>query len=360
MTMHVCMNGREWLALRMDQAGLGYHRADNCFTALADPAGAQQLFDGLLRSDWPATLNRLARSVNPAHADLFAACPQNYYWSVDESEWASDVMFKTPELLAAVYPNLVRHGMLNLGSREVLRFLGRKVSDQGKLHPKLVAEVSTDLRQRIEGVRIKHRVGVNSIKMYDKQGSVLRIETTLNQPRDVKVYRPREGDPGGKKDWRYLRKGVADLWRRGEVCQAANERYLTAMAAADHSIPLGQLVEGLCRPVKWDGGRARGLNPLEENDAALLQAVSRGEFTITGFRNRDVRGLLYAAETKDPNETRRRSGAVTRKLRLLRAHGLIRKVPKTHRYIVSEKGRLAITALMTARSADTAKLAAAA
>jgi hypothetical protein len=364
MTMHVCMNGREWLARRMDQAGLGYTQADNCFTALADPAEAQRLFDELLQTDWPRELNALAASVNPAHAEVFARCPQDYYWSVDESEWASDVMFKTPQGLAQVYPNMVRHGMLNLGSPEVLRFLGRKLAEpgggNGKLHPKLTAEVSTDLRRRIEGVRIKHRVNSNSIKMYDKQGSVLRVETTLNQPRDIKVYRPKEGDQDGTKQWRYLRKGVADLWRRGEVCQAANERYLTAMSAVDHPTPLGQLVEGLCQPATWHGGRVRGLNPLAAHDGALLQAVSRGEFTISGFRNRDLRALLYPVQTTDPGESRRRCGAVTRKLRLLRAHGLIHKVPRTHRYMVSDKGRTAITALLTARAADTAKLAAAA
>ena len=92
----------------------------------------------------------------------------------------------------------------------------------------------------------------------------------------------------------------------------------------------------------------------------MFQAVSRGEFNLNGFRNRDLRGLLYASETTDPREIRRRSGAVTRKLRLLRAHGLINKVPRTHRYILSEKGRCVITALLSARAADTAKLAAAA
>src|SRR5205823_9493466 len=138
--------------------------------------------------------------------------------------------------------------------------------------------------QRIEGMRVKHRVNTNSIKMYDKQGSVLRVETTINQPRDMKVYRPKEGDEGGKKDWRYLRKGVADLWRRGQVCQGANARYLTALSAADHPTPLGQLTKDLCRRTTFSGKPVRALNPLAEQDAALLQAVSGGQFVLTGFR----------------------------------------------------------------------------
>jgi hypothetical protein len=311
-------------------------------------------------TDWPKELNRLADAANPARAAIMAKCPKDYYWSIEESEWASDVMFKNRSALAAVYPNLVRHGMLCLNSQEVLRFLGRKVNVSGLFHSTLKAEVSTDLRRRAEGVRIKHRVGVNSIKMYDKQGSVLRVETTINRPKDMKVYRPKEGDEKGKKNWRYLRKGVADTWRRGQVCQKANERYLTALASADQPTPLGKLAESLCQPVVWQGRRARGLNPLGREDAALLQAVSGGEFTLTGFRNRDLRDLLYDKAAGDPKELRRRSSAVTRKLRLLRAHGLIAKIPKSHRYKVSDNGRLAITTLLTARAADTTKLAAAA
>jgi hypothetical protein len=358
MTMHVCINGREWLARRMDPAG--FTRADNCFTRLADPAAAQTLFDTMLQTDWPKELDRLAAAVNPARAGIMTQCPVDYYWSTEECEWASDVMFKDAAGLAGVYPNLVRHGMLNLNSQEVLRFLGKKVSPAGAFSPTLKAEVSTDLRRRIEGVRIKHRVGPNSVKMYDKQGSVLRVETTINKPKDMKVYRPKEGDPDGKKEWRPVRKGVADLFRLGEVCQGANDRYLTALAAADQPTPLKDLAEKLCDPVRWQGGRARGLNPLGKDDAALLAAVNDGRFTLAGFRNRDLRDLLDPDGPKGPAEKRRVSAAVTRKLRLLRAHGLIAKVPKTHRYKVSDKGMMAINALLAARLADTAKLSAAA
>ncbi|HEX4123818.1 MAG TPA: hypothetical protein VHY37_03765 [Tepidisphaeraceae bacterium] len=120
------------------------------------------------------------------------------------------------------------------------------------------------------------------------------------------------------------------------------------------------MTQTLCQPVAWQRRRARGLNPLGGDGAALLQAFSGGEFTVTGFRNRNLRGLLYGNATNDPQQLRRRSAAVTRKLRLLRAHGLIAKIPKSHRYKVRDKGRSIINALLTARAADTAKLAAAA
>src|SRR3954454_2688313 len=102
--------------------------------------------------------------------------------------------------------------------------------------------------------------------------------------------------------------------------------------------------------------RVRALNPLAPGDAALLEAVSRHEFLINGLRNRDLRRLLYGDKEAPAAEQRRQSAAITRQLRRLRGHGLIHKVPKTHRYVVSEAGRRAITALLAARNASTEEL----
>jgi len=356
--VHVCLNGREWLARQMDAAGIGYVRRDNCFAQIADVAAAQGLMDHQLRTHWPKLLNGLLARLNPADADIFRDTPVDYYWSVDQSEWASDVMFRSAGILAGLYPRLIRHGMEHLGSTEIMRFLGHKVPAHNGAHGAFKGEVISDLTQRPEGLRIKHRVSGNSIKMYDKHGSVLRVETTINEARDLKVYRPKEGDPKGPKQWRYLRKGIADLHRRAQVSQAANQRYFEALAAVeDQSCTLGTLAEGVCRPVHWKKQRVRALNPLSPDDAALLAAVSRGEFTINGFRNRDLRKLLYAALEVSPEEVRRRSAAITRKIRLLRAHGLIHKVSGTHRYKVSPRGRTVITAFLAARAANPSKLA---
>src|SRR5260370_37398 len=90
---------------------------------------------------------------------------------------------------------------------DVMRFLGKRLGSPGERFGKANSEVVSDLKERPEGVRVKHRVNGNSVKTYDKQASVLRVETTLNEPRDLKVYRPKEGDEHGDKQWRPLRKG---------------------------------------------------------------------------------------------------------------------------------------------------------
>jgi hypothetical protein len=233
------------------------------------------------------------------------------------------------------------------------------VAAHGKVHGNFRGEVVSDLKERPEGIRVKHAVNANSIKMYDKQGTILRIETTINNTRDFRVYREAQIGPHGraktdnntKKAWRILRRGVVDLKRRAEVSRAANTRYLTALSATAGKVPLFQWVDEVCKPVRRDDCRARALNPWSPQDSALLQAVNRGEYKINGFRNRDLRPFLFKGKA-DPKEQKRRSAAVSRKLALLRAHGLIKKVSGTHRYVLTEKGCTTITALLTARQAN--------
>jgi hypothetical protein len=357
MTVHVCVNGREWLNRQMDRAGIDYRRRENCFVWVENVKRAQALLDRQLKTDWEASLNRLLQRSHPNYRRILDL-PKTvgYYWSADQSEWASDVMFRSPGLLRSLYPRLIAHGMQTMGSRDVLRFLGHAVPAHGGVHRKFQGEVTSDLRERPEGMRIKHRVKANSIKMYDKQSSVLRVETTINDTRDFRVFRAAEGKPRGAKKWLYLRKGVADLHRRAVISQAANARYLEAMASVEEKTRLGELMRKLCQPVQWQAGRVRALNPLGDRDARLLEVVNRGEFAVKGFRNRDLRDLLCVG-TSDPAVLKKQSAAITRQLRLLRAHGLIRKVGTTHRYVLSKRGRTAITALLVARAADVSTLA---
>lgn len=357
LTIQVCINAREWLSRQMDAQGMHYQQRGNCFTWIEDPPRAQQIMAGLLRSSWSTFLNEIAGQLNPIHHELFGDFNLQYYWSVHQSEWATDILFKDSERLAEIYPHLLQHGMTTFSSPDVMRFLGRKIPASGKIPANFKGEVVTDLKDRPEGIRIKHWVGTNHIKLYDKQGSNLRVETTINDPHDFKVFRPKEGDSAGGSDWRILRKGVADLHRRAEVSEAANKRYLEALSCARDTTPLSTLTEKLCQPESLNGKRVRPLNPYASQDLALLRAVARGEFNINGFRNRDLRGILYpSAHELSDKDKRHQSGATTRKIRLLRAHGLIKKVHKTNRYVLTTTGYKTITALIAALNASTDSL----
>lgn len=351
--LFVGLNGREWLGRQMDAAGIQYLRHDNCYPRISDPEAAQRLLDQQVGWDWQGALSELSRQVNPAVQQIIGGYSIGYYWSLEQSEWATDVMFKDKQELDLLYPNLVRHAMESFRAPKVMSFLGRRV-EKG-ITPRFAGEVVSDLCRRSEGTRVKHSVNRNSVKMYNKAASVLRVETTLNDVRDLQAPRLVEG----KKVWKRMRKGVADIERRAEVSDASNRRYLEALSAVSTPLPLKTLTDDLSKRVKGNGRPARGLNLLGE-DAALLAAIGGGEFLINGFRNRDVQRALFGEAAPDTAARRKRSGQVTRKLRLLRAHGLIRKVPRTHRYMVSDKGRQVIAALHAAREADIKKLAAAA
>lgn len=353
--MNVCLNGRHWLARQMDQAGLGYVQRENCFTWIEDTTQAQGLARAQLQSSWPGLLQPLVEQCHPHAPQLCRPLGLSYYWSVSESEYATDVMFKSPAALARLYPALVHQGIKQFGSTDVLRFLGHKVQANGRVHGNHQGEILSSLKHRPEGLRLKHQANGNSIKLYDKQGSVLRVETTLNRPHQFRVYRASERDPEQKKRWQVLRKSVGDLHRRAEICEAINGRYLEALASVRAGQSAGQVARGVCRPVCQDGRRHRALNPWSAEDGALLEVISRGEWTVSGFRNRDLRAALYPGRA-EAAQRRRQSGRVTRALARLRAHGMIKKVNGSYRYQLTTSGRAIVTALLAARQADVEKL----
>lgn len=344
-TIRICLNGRECLARQMDAAGLQYQRERNCFFWLEDVQRAQSWMDRQLHTDWPQQCRRWARLLNPVHEKIFGSYRIDYYWSAYQSEWATDVLFRSRKALARLYEGLVRQAIIVFGSTDVLRFLGKRLYRfEGELH--------SDYRRRPEGLRIKHRLKANSIKMYDKAGQILRVETTINNSYDFRVYRRAENDPHSPRTWRKMRKGVADLYARCRFSQSCNERYLQALSDFPVRQPLQQLLESVVHSKRWKKHRFRGLRPWSASDQALMQAVIRPEFQLRGFRNRDLLLPLFGTSQPDP----RLSARITHRLRLLRAHGLIRKIPRTHRYRLSAKARQILPTLIYVYHLDTEQL----
>ena len=345
--IQICLNGREWLGRQLRRRRSNFKRADNCFPWLGNVELAQRLMHEQLQTAWPDALDAIARYLNPLHSEIFKAQPMEYYWSGYQTEWATDILFKDPRTLAGIYPSLVRHAMEHFKSPDVMRFLG------GKVHGNFTGEIITSFKNRPEGVRVKHWVRGNSIKMYDKAGSVLRVETTIARTKDFKVFRPPHDKPKGKLEWRPLRKGVADLHRRAQLSQRSNDAYLDALSAVEDTTPCAKLFDAVSRPVVENGRRFRALRLNDPSDLALLDAISRGEFATAGFRNRDIRGLIHRTPANiAPRDRRRLSAKTSRQLRLLRAHGVIYKIPKTHRYRLTRRGQLLIAALHATRRAN--------
>lgn len=346
-TMHICINGREWLAQQLRRCDRGFEQVDNCVFDVADPTLAQRLLGQLETRRWARVLRVFATRVNPL---LRGYGLRPYYWSLDESEYATDVLFQDRAHLQAIYPPLVEHAFRHFRSPDVLRFLGRRHTARS------TGEVTTRVQRRVEGVRVKHWVEENSLKMYDKLGHVLRVETTLNQPRRFKVYRATARDP--TRHWVRLRKGIADIPRRVALSRAANARYLDALSVVGLPTPVHQILDPVSHRRLVDGRPYRALRPLAPDESACFARLLDGRALLDGVHARDLRGVLSPHEPTDAAAHQRLTGRVSRLLRLYRAHGLIAKVTRTRLYRVTPKGHQVMTAALRCRAATLEQLAA--
>jgi hypothetical protein len=353
--IQVGINGREWLARQMDKENLKYERSDNKFLWIEDWQRAQQLLDQQLQTDWACELNALQKQVHPTHPRILGRKRAAYYWTVGQSEWATDVAFHSEKVLKEYFDRWLRQAFLSYDAVDVLRFLGCRSQRISRTEAK---RVETSFYDRFDGKRIKHWLYENSLKLYS-HFNVLRDEMTMNNPYRIQVLRKAQNDPKFIALWRPIRRGIVDLPHRVQVGQASTERYLDALVALAETRTLKQLAEPLtCRVPEPQGKtpkpprQVRGLNPLAAADGALLSAVADPKWMIHGLRNRDIAAALYPTPAVDTTERRRRSAHVTHLLRLLRAHGLLEKIPGTHRYQVCTEARMKIHALLAVQNVN--------
>lgn len=349
LSIQVCVNGREYLARQMVQAGISFRQADNCFTALGDLERVQRFSDQLVERKWKPFLDALARRVNPWLERNSEIVLRPYYWTIRQGEYATDILFRDASALAAIYPALLDHAIKHFHTEDVLRFLGRKARSINS------GEVKSDLQRRFEGVRVKHWVHENSIKMYDKQGSVLRIETTINNPKRFRVRRRLTSH--GPFKWLSLRKGIADIRRRVQLSRAANERYLEALAVVGEPTPSHKLLDKVSVAVTCGRRRFRALRPVSPEDSRLFQALLDGKFLVQGIRNKELRQLLFPAAA-EPLHERKLASRITRWLQLLKSHNLIYRVAKTNYYRLTKLGQEVMTTATKFRDSNIALLAA--
>ena len=346
--VQICLNGRAYLAEQMKRAGIGFEQRDNCFARIDDLPRGQRMLDALAGKPWAAVLERMSWQVNRWLKSVLRGL--RYYWTTRQAEIATDVMFRAEAALQAVYPALVEHAVHCFSSRDVMRFLGRRTNNR------FGGEVVTRAVWNQDGVRIKHSIEENSIKMYDKQGIVLRIETTINNPRRFRVWRAAEGGDQRRRKWLPLRKGVADFWRLVQVALASNGRYLGGLSVVGRSTPSHQILDQVSARVKKEGQAYRALRPVSPEDAALFEAILQGEHAVDGFRNADVQKRIFSEPAADAQEQKRRSSYISRQLRLLRSHGLIQKLGSRRLYRTTPKGHEVMSTALAFRSPQVALL----
>ena len=337
-TCYIYLNGREWLEKMMLKNKLSYNKIDNCFIDISDFNKAQQLFEKQLKIDWPKKMERIARRINPLYKEFKRKKGLEYYWTIDQSEWATDIVFKSKEKLKEIYNIVVKDSITLYSAKDIMRFVGKK------LHGNFKGEITSHYKDRPEGIRIKYSVKSNSIKMYDKQGIILRVETTINNPYCFKMYREKEGandNPGIYP----VRKSVADIYRRSNISENCNQRYLDSIASLKTEESFYKLISPVCSATIYNNRRARAIRPWEEYDSKIIQTIGNGNFIINGFRNKQIRENIFP-DAADEKELKKASSKITRYLWILRAHGIIKKIPGTYRYQLTDQGRKIIPAVL--------------
>jgi hypothetical protein len=274
-----------------------------------------------------------------------------HYWVTSQSEYSTDIVFKSSSDLRELYPRLLSHSTLCFGAKDVMNFLGRKLTGH------FLGEIISDMkdggwRRRIPGARIKHRVKENWLKMYDKAGSVLRVEMVINNPEEFKVRKKVTRKNRRVMEWVSMRKGVAYLFRYREVSRQANYRYLDALAVVDDPTAAIQQLDDITTRKKTASGRGvRAFNPLSRDDIQLFKAMMAGEHHIRGLSNADIRtrleGSLHLRDLAD--NPKKQSAKVSRILSRFHAHKLIAKIPRTRRWRVTDRGKQIMAASLCLR-----------
>ncbi len=331
-TIEVYVNGHSWLTEQMVGARMAFVQQDNALCDIGDPQAAQALADRFAELNWAGVLSAWTVGLMPLLAhDWFKG--MRYDWKIKQFEYSIDVEFKHGQRLARLFPVLVSHALRSFSPDDIMGFLGRR------LHPRFEGEIITDYKnKRHPGARLKHQVKQNWIKMYDKFGHILRIEMVINQPGEFEILRWGTRNGARVRDWFPMAKFVANIGRYTEIAQQVLRRYLNALAAVQDPTAAIESLEQRCRPVRSGKTKIRALKPLDADDQTLFRVVMRGEFILNGLRNRQVSEHLFPSPAQDAKERRRRSAHVGRRLRILRAHGLIKKAPRRRKYYVTENG----------------------
>jgi hypothetical protein len=352
--IQIALNGREWLRRSLDRQGVSYVLQGNKFLALSDYGKAQKHLQAQTDARWITLLTRFLPEVFPTMTQVLGPY-LSYYWTLWQSEWATDYIFDTPATLRPLMDNLLLHALMTGTGDRVLRYLGRPVDLQGQPHPLSHPEVLTRAQVWHDGVRIRHWVDQNSVKLYNEH-NVLRVEMTMNNPGMYRVWRRAEKHAhSGPKKRMALRKGLADIPLRTQIAADVNHRFMEQMATLHNDTPLHELIQDMTRPFICKGRKIRALD-ITGKDRELLLAIADPKYTIGGLTNKHLQSVLVNSSGAANRTLKQLSARISRQLRLLRDHGLIRKMPNQRRYLLTNNGRLLTTALNAVLAASVQQL----
>jgi hypothetical protein len=319
------LNGHNWLAHKLDECGISYTMADNAFVRIDDWEKAQQLADSFS----PDTLHHILDHYAAICCPVRDAFDVSYHWSLMQVEYSTDLTFRSDQIMHSLYEELSRQAILSVKAEQVATFLGKKIT------PQLAQEIGSRFATRIEGTCIKHRLGKASVKMYDKFGRVLRLETTTNDVSFFKHHRKVEHRNGSSvRGFAPMKKSIYSLIDLRDVLLGCNRRYLEYISSLDDFSAGHRNLDKLVGPVEIEGHKLKGINFFDKTEQTLIRSLQRPEFNLKGMRRADLKPFL-------PNVS---AASITRQLWRLRKLGVIKKVMGTYRYYLTKIGRSVVAA----------------
>jgi hypothetical protein len=212
-------NGHNWLASKLRKAHVSFEMRDNALAGISDWQKAQDVSDSLTVTEIHARMDAAVARYVPDLAPL-----GHYHWSIAQAEYATDIVFRSADDLAPLYDHLLRTAIHVVKFSDIATFLGRPPDQPGN------QQIGGDFSIRIHGTPVRHYLGPASIKMYDKHGLILRVETTTNDVTFFRHHRMVEQRDGKRvMKLAYLKKSIYSLCPDLlSLSRAANDRYISS------------------------------------------------------------------------------------------------------------------------------------
>ena len=332
--VQIYINGREYLSKILDKNNIKYEMYNNSFSYIEDFKRAQELADNILNQKISDSFDAIAKKINNLLPNIKEKLNHSYYWCIDQCEFATDINFKKSEDLDVFYKKLVETSFFTFSSNDIYSFFGRNI----KCINNFKGDIVSDLRNRYQGYRIKFKIKNNQIKMYNK-GNNLRIEVTINNPREFKILKEKEKIVNHKrieteKVWLPMGKSIANLYRYVEISKSITSRFIEALPDINlDALPLKEIQNISSRKIINDRVYS-AFNILNKDTLKIFQVISNPKYLINGITNKSIRNEIFVE-----HDTAKNINRTTRLLAKLHAHGLIKKVSGKNKYYLTDKGR---------------------
>ena len=310
----LCLNGHEWAKQQLRREGIGFESLDNGFLSCEDPERLQEICSGLGPEDVQSCFDRWSHRLPWPMSPEDRAAGYEHRLAVWQLETALTQVFRRPLQGRHFFEELIREH-LDLGRPDRVSMVFARRVQRNTPPPRRGwrTRVITSGVEPSLHIDYKH----SHVKQYFKEQRALRTETTINEPRDFAVN-----------------KGLRNLPYLVQLGEKINQRLLETEMLSQHCLLSDATFERLQRPTIEDGQRSSALRFGDRRVLALMHALCRFAHLPAGFRNRDLRPQVAALLGDDAYA----AGQMTYDLRRLRRKRLIRRIPRTHRYILTTFG----------------------